>query len=402
MRSWSAAHHPEVDPCRSPSDGERAQISSQRRPTGKETPIMQARRLTQFLTAALAATAAAPATCVAGAPPILKVTGHVLRWSPSGSSNRYEVLELSPSARRTVTVRIVRLYRPPTPQGPSVTYSVRAANGESTWSNSVSIANKPEPPPPPPPEEEAPHEGLAWMGDPARPILEDWANVAAEPGRVTIAPNLAMPGGMAYSVELRDGDNPGGYGERAEIAQGNPTRAGFENRLFRPNQDLWIAVPIIFGSDWPVATNSWNVFMQVKQLGGMGTPILSMGSDEAGRIALFSSASIHESSETIARWRGPVLREQLCKFVLHVKFSPDPAIGFVELVGDPDGLGMRQLMALTHMSTMKVTSGGEPITDQARIGQYRDAAAKMGTSHVYYGRYVVASSRATAEALAFS
>ena len=41
------------------------------------------------------------------------------------------------------------------------------------------------------------------------------------------------------------------------------------------------------------------------------------------------------------------------------------------------------------------------VNDQARLGQYRDAAPKSGTSHVYYGRYVVAQTRSVAEAYAF-
>jgi hypothetical protein len=252
-----------------------------------------------------------------------------------------------------------------------------------------------------PPDEEG--ESLlepVWYADPANPILEEWANIAAEPGRITRMPFASMPNGRAYSSEIRNGDNPGGYGERAEIGQGNPTRLGLEDRLFNRGQERWIAFPFVLGSDFPIYTNSWYVIAQIKQLGGMGTPILSIGSNQHGGVALFNSDTNHTSSGNITRWSGTWKRGQLDKVVLHVKFSPDPDVGFVELFGDFDGSGVKLLMGKTYMSTMKQILG-VAVKDHARIGQYRNSMPESGTSHVYYGRYVVAKSRAVAEAYAF-
>jgi hypothetical protein len=256
-----------------------------------------------------------------------------------------------------------------------------------------------------PAEEEAPAEGggagePVWYADPIRPVLSDWANIAAEPGRVTTKPLAAMPYGFAYVDEIRDGDNPGGYGERSEFAEGNPTRAGLEDRLFRQNEERWIAFPFELGADYPIGTRSWSVIMQIKQLGALGTPILSMGSTGTGAIGLFNSNSNGNTSGNYTRWSGPVKVGQVTEILLHVKFSPDANVGFVELFGDLNGQGIEPLMGKTFMSTMK-QSGGIAVDDQARLGQYRDAAPKSGTSHVYYGRYVVAQSRSVAEAYAF-
>jgi hypothetical protein len=366
----------------------------------------QTAKLMAFVAVALSAFAIAPAIASADEPPILKLggeTGESLRWTESGIHNLYRLhARLSNEEQWTITVE-GRKYTPPAVPGVTATYHVKAAEGESGWSNGVSITYAGEQEPPPeeePPAEEPATEGLSWVGDPAAAILSDWANVMAEPGRVTTVPDLAMPGGFAYSVELRHGDNPGGWGERAEIAQGNPTREGFEDRLFNRGDNLWIAVPVIFGSDWPINTHSWNVFLQIKQLGSLGTPILSMGSDGYGGIALFNSDSNHASSGNITRWRGPVKLNQLTELLLHVKFSPNAERGFVELYGDLNGLGIQQLMPQTYMSTMKIYEG-RVVADQARIGQYRDASQGTGTSHVFFGRYVVASTRLTAESLAF-
>jgi hypothetical protein len=258
-----------------------------------------------------------------------------------------------------------------------------------------------EPPGEEPPEEESESRGEPiWYADPTKPILEDWANIMAEPGRITTTPDAAMPYGFAYSDEIRNGDNPAGYGERAEVGEGNPTRFGLEDRLFEAGQNRWIAFPFTLGTDFPLNTSSWYVIAQLKQLGSMGTPILSIASDEQGGIGLFNSDSNSGSSGNIRRWHGPVKLGQLNKLVLHVKFSANPTVGFVELYGDLDGGGMKLLMGKTYMSTMKQLLG-VPIDDQARIGQYRDAAPQSGTAHVYYGRYVVATSRDVAEAYAF-
>ncbi len=388
----------------------------------REFVTAQARRLMAAVAVfAAIGCVALPAATQASRAPVLNAKGEVLQWT-SASRHRVYRLLTNIAGNRTITTVKGNRVAPPSVPGATVHYRVKAAYGESGWSDRVAITypggneeegewpeeeELPEESEEPPAEEEEAtgeeEEGVLqpplWIGDPSEPILRNWANIAAEPGRITTEHLSSMPDGFAYVDELRDGDDPGGYGERAELGEGNPTVPGLEDRLFNEGEEHWIALPFMLGSDFPVNSNSWDVVMQVKQLGSLGTPILSMDV-ERGELILYNSNTNGDSSGNIPRWRGPVKLKQLNEILLHINFSQNPNVGWVELYGDLNGNGIQPLMGKTYMSTMKQVNG-VTVRDQARIGQYRDASQKSGTSHVYYGRYVVAEDRAIAEAFAF-
>jgi len=240
---------------------------------------------------------------------------------------------------------------------------------------------------------------VLWTADAEHPVNKEWANVAAEAGRVTRVTSPVAQGGYAYSIELRPGDNPGGYGERAELGMGNPTAAGFP--LFNEGDERWIAFQVYLPDDYPINFRSWDCIMQLKQLGSLGTPALSMGV-ERGAFTLKNSATNHEDSQqTPIKWSGPAVADRWVSFVLHVKFSPSDSVGFVELFGDLDGTGIKPLMGKTFMHTMK-TENGVAVPSQSRIGQYRDSEAGAGVSHIYFDGYTIATDRASAEGNAFA
>jgi hypothetical protein len=87
------------------------------------------------------------------------------------------------------------------------------------------------------------------------------------------------------------------------------------------------------------------------------------------------------------------------RFTYHVKFSPDPAVGFIEVYGDVDGSGQRLLLPLTHTWTMK-KQHGRAVQSHSRIGIYRDSAIQ-GTADIYYDGYTIATTKEAAEANAF-
>ena len=64
----------------------------------------------------------------------------------------------------------------------------------------------------------------------------------------------------------------------------------------------------------------------------------------------------------------PDLRDRWLKFLLHVKFSPDPDTGVVALYGDLDGRGVRPLLPPTDVPTLKVDEDEDVIDSHARIG----------------------------------
>jgi hypothetical protein len=96
---------------------------------------------------------------------------------------------------------------------------------------------------------------------------------------------------------------------------------------------------------------------------------------------------------------GPAQHNVWASFTFHVRFSSDPNVGFLEIYGDlGDGLGMRQLMPMTVMSTMKIHPiTGQAITSHARWGVYRNSTIS-GTATAYFDGFTVARTRAAAEA----
>ncbi len=212
-----------------------------------------------------------------------------------------------------------------------------------------------------------------------RPWSSDWASFSCEsPDRIRAIRSPVARGARAYSFEVRDGDDS--FGERCELGQGNPTRAGFP--LFQEGDERWISWSVYLPSDFPLDTSRWNVLNQWKQLGALGVPILSMEAKN-GRFHLINDANG-------TQWSGPAARQRWASFTLHVKFSPDRSVGFVELYGDPDGKGRRLLLRKKHTNTMKRDGSGRTVPSHARIGIYRDPRIQ-GTAHAYFDDYVISA-----------
>jgi hypothetical protein len=118
-----------------------------------------------------------------------------------------------------------------------------------------------------------------------------------------------------------------------------------------------------------------------------------------GKFSLENSDTNHESSGCNWWWTGPASHNRWVKFMLHVKFSPNKSVGWIELYGDLDGQGVKQLMERTHMHTMKVENG-HTVQSHSRIGLYRDPRVK-GTSHILFDGYTIGTDRESVETNAF-
>jgi len=256
---------------------------------------------------------------------------------------------------------------------------------------------------------------VLWHAGGEQAIADEWAEYSTAPhcavtsdtvtsdARVARVTAPVAQGQYSYGFVVNDGDNC--YGERAELGQALPSRAGFtESHLFNPGNDRWISFQVYLGNDFPVGTGDWNVIAQWKQLVSSSVvtiPMLALqvhdGAFYLERAPGAASADMHTVSTRLAtattgRW---------VQMSLHIVFSADPTVGLVEVYGDPDGGGMRQLMAVQHFSTLTVDAAGNAVPSHSRIGIYRNPSIS-GTAHLYYDGYTVATSRAAAEAAAFS
>jgi hypothetical protein len=236
---------------------------------------------------------------------------------------------------------------------------------------------------------------VTWTADAERAWNREWANYSCEDAsRVSQVSSPVAQGSRAYKIDLHDGDDS--YGERCELGNGNPSRPGFP--LFDEGDEAWVSWQTYLPDGYPVDTHDWNVFMQLKQLGSMGTPAISMVIND-GQFKLMNADNNGNSGNTVKKWGGTATRGRWVKFTMHVKFSPDPDRGSVELFGDLDGAGMKTLMPETKMFTMK-QEGGRAVQSHARIGMYRNPRIQGATS-IYYDGYTIGTDRASVESNAF-
>ncbi len=259
--------------------------------------------------------------------------------------------------------------------------------------------------------------GLLWTADATRPVHEEWASYATAdacfdgpepetaPGRASsriVQTSEVAPPGLrgSYLVRVLDGDDCAG--ERAEIGQGNPTKDGMEDRLFRRGDDVWIGYQFLIPSGrFPVSSN-WNCLMQIKGEGKGGPLFCPSLIDERLELGTIDSRE-QESVGGYPLWRHdrPVMRDRWIRFLLRIRFDPDPAVGFVELHADlADGEGMRVRVPRRSLFTMKVRPDGSPTDVHARIGIYRDRAVP-GYAEMYYAGFAVGRTREGVERVAF-
>ena len=237
--------------------------------------------------------------------------------------------------------------------------------------------------------------GVLSFSGAERPLAQDWANYSCQSAsRVQQVDSPVAQGRRSYQLEVKDGDNS--WGERCEIGMGNPSRSGFP--LFHTGDERWISFQVYLPDDYPIDTNMWNVFFQIHQEGDGGCPPLALHV-ENGQWEMFNSARNTYVLDTRRLWSAPAHRNRWTKFTLHLNNSPDPKAGFVELFGDLDGQGVKQLLERTYTHTMTKNSGGA-MTNHARVGIYRNPGIR-GTTHILFDGFTIATNRASAEASAF-
>jgi hypothetical protein len=248
---------------------------------------------------------------------------------------------------------------------------------------------------------------LLFAADAELPVRDEWRGLSCvSPDRVRRVSSPRAQGAYAYEIRVEDGDAPTTEDERCELSQsdgyrlpGTSVPAG--RRQFREGDERWIAFQVRVGDDWDADTPLWNNFMQLKN-GGAGGPPLKMAIAD-GRIEL---GGIDDPARFARNWVElwsvpftPELRNRWLRFVLHVRFSPDPEEGFVALYGDLDGEGTVPLLRRTPAPTMK-QDADEAIASHPRIGIYRDRDVS-GPARIWFDGYAVAGGRRAAEAVAF-
>ena len=158
---------------------------------------------------------------------------------------------------------------------------------------------------------------VRWAGDFESGNLNQWTKrqeVSAD--RLAIVSDPVHQGRYALRVTVKQGDDPiNASGNRNELVQLDDTREGTE---------AYYRWHTMFAPDFPSA-EAWQLFAQWHQ------PEDCCGSPPIQFYVYGEELRFTVSEQQKQVWRAPLERGVWQDFILHVRFSDDPRVGFVEL-----------------------------------------------------------------------
>jgi hypothetical protein len=229
--------------------------------------------------------------------------------------------------------------------------------------------NKPvesSPNPSPAPQLETTNTSLPWHGDFETGNISQW-EVAQEvaPDRITISQNPVQQGNYAARFEVKPGDNIGDTPTRAELATDLHEHEG-EERYYR----WYTYFPESFPTNYP---NSFITFTQWR------------AKDESDAYSSFMVwGNQIELRHEGTRWETTLTKGVWHKFVYHVKWSPDPNVGFIELWYDG-----QLVLPKTYSKTMAGTPG-QAVGNYVKEGLYK--SDEIPTAVLYQDGFIAGTS----------
>ncbi|WP_375770586.1 polysaccharide lyase [Archangium gephyra] len=187
-----------------------------------------------------------------------------------------------------------------------------------------------------------------WRGDFETGNLSQWdREQSVSSSRLQVVSSPVREGRYALKTIVRQGDDPiNASGNRNELLYLDREAAGSE---------FFYKWSTLFPSSFP-RSPKWQIFTQWHHDGSGGSPPLEFYVvDDQLRLRVGGS-----SGKIV--WTAPLKREQWNDFVLHVKWSPDPKTGFVELYHN----------GKVVLPLMKVATQYSGQLNYLKMGLYRD------------------------------
>ncbi|HYO74078.1 MAG TPA: polysaccharide lyase [Archangium sp.] len=190
----------------------------------------------------------------------------------------------------------------------------------------------------------------SWRGDFETGNLSQWdREQTVSSSRLQVVSSPVREGRYALKTTVRQGDDPiNASGNRNEVLYLDREPAGSE---------FFYKWSTLFPKSFP-RSSKWQIFTQWHHDGNGGSPPLEFYVvDDQLRLRVGGS-----SGKIV--WKAPLQREQWNDFVLHVKWSPDPKAGFVELYHN----------GKVVLPLMKVATQYSGQRNYLKLGLYRDAS----------------------------
>ncbi|MFP2900481.1 polysaccharide lyase [Corallococcus sp. 4LFB] len=207
---------------------------------------------------------------------------------------------------------------------------------------------------------------VVWKGDFETGDLTQYSETwAVAPDRMQVQGDLVRDGNKALKVTVQPGDKPiNASGNRNELVQGTYEPDGSE---------FYYKWSTLFPQDFP-SSPRWQVFTQWHHDGCCGSPPLEFFvTNDTMNMRVGGS-----SGEVL--WQEPVHRDQWNDFVMHVKWSSDPNVGFIELYYNG-----QLVVPMRNIATRFPDTGG-----YLQLGYYRDATIPQ-TASIYHDGFTMAT-----------
>jgi hypothetical protein len=152
--------------------------------------------------------------------------------------------------------------------------------------------------------------------------LRQWSAIhrVAE-DRLTVVQSPVRQGRYAGRFDVRNGDNPIGYGDRSQVTLSTGEREG---------QERWYGFSTMLAPDFPRVGN-WQVLAQWHS-DANGSPPLAVFAENDDLVLRAHRTSSPGSVLSIEDlWRGPMRRGQWQDLVFRIKWSGSDSVGFVEM-----------------------------------------------------------------------
>jgi hypothetical protein len=204
---------------------------------------------------------------------------------------------------------------------------------------------------------------VLWRGDFETGDKSQWEGAqAASPDRLQIVTSPVRQGKYALRVEVRNGDFVSS-GNRAELVRTVRDKEG---------DDRYYAWSTMWPMDYP-SEATWQLFTQWHHDGSSGSPPFEMYvNGETMTLRVMASTVL---------WTAPLSRGKWHDFIVHVKWSSDAKVGFVELWYD--GVNV-----LPKKMTATMYAGQD---NYLKMGLYRNSTIKP-TGVIFHDGMTMATS----------
>lgn len=206
--------------------------------------------------------------------------------------------------------------------------------------------------------------GVIWRGDFETGDRSQYSvSQLVSEDRLQVVTSPVSEGRYALKVTVKQGDNPiSASGNRNEVVHwGNETEG----------MEYYYRWRVLFPADYP-KVNTWQLFTQWHHDGCCGSPPVEfyVYGDEL-RLRLTNGADV---------WTAPLVRGVWNELVFHVKWSSDPAVGFVELWHNRE-------KAVARRNAATMYAGAK---NYLKLGLYRNSNITQ-TGVVYHDGFIQAT-----------